>query len=134
MGGQSVTVGKNSFKSLSGLTIYYTCAEADVKASEVHATGNAGYTDATKYYYSETQVEGAWHWVDGVPTVWTAAGGSDAETPNTGDNSDAETPNTGDNSGAETPNTGDNSGAETPNTGDNADAERPSTDDSAERP
>ena len=31
---------------------------------------NSYFNNAPKYFYSETYVDGCWHYVDGVPTLW----------------------------------------------------------------
>ena len=54
-------------------TVYYSGTAADWDAITVGSSGNSCLTSAERYYYSETQPteEGYWHYVDGVPTVWT---------------------------------------------------------------
>ncbi len=50
-------------------TVYY--GGTDEQWSEiVWADDINGLTNATIYYYSDTQTEGGWHYVAGVPTAW----------------------------------------------------------------
>ena len=55
--------------------IYFYGEKEEFDSITVDEIGNYKFTDATRYYYSETQptTEGNfWHYVDGVPTVWEA--------------------------------------------------------------
>ena len=55
--------------------IYFYGEKEEFDSITVDEIGNYKFTDATRYYYSETEptTEGNfWHYVDGVPTVWEA--------------------------------------------------------------
>ncbi|HPD01842.1 MAG TPA: InlB B-repeat-containing protein, partial [Clostridia bacterium] len=50
--------------------IYYMGDEIGWSEIVVDAEDNEPLIEATVYYYSETETEGGWRFVDGVPTVW----------------------------------------------------------------
>ena len=59
-------------------SIYYTGSKEEWNAISIGGN-NVNLTNATRYYYSETQptTEGNyWHYVDGVPTVWEVSSGA----------------------------------------------------------
>ncbi len=57
--------------STCGLTkVYFNATSSWSIGVTQGGTSNTKYTQATKYYYSETQQSGKWHFVNGVPTVW----------------------------------------------------------------
>ena len=75
----SVTsIGSSVFRYCSSLAVVYykgTVAEWGKIGIGIH---NSVLTNATRYYYSETQPTGSgkynyWHYVDGVPTPWETA-------------------------------------------------------------
>lgn len=67
------TIGQNAFNACDNLkSIYYEGSIADWENINV-AMGNSCLTDATIYYYSESEpaYDGQyWRYVDGVPTAW----------------------------------------------------------------
>jgi hypothetical protein len=69
-----MSIGNGAFQSCSNLTtIFYGGADNAVWEGISIGTTNQLLTNATRYYYSETDPETAdtyWHFVDGVPTVW----------------------------------------------------------------
>jgi len=72
----SVTkIYSNVFKQCLQLSsVFYMGSEEDWGKITIESAGNVCLTDATRYYYSETQPVDSgnyWHYVDGVPTVWT---------------------------------------------------------------
>ena len=73
MGDRVDTIGKNAFEDCYSLaTVYYKGAATKWDMMELEE-GNTLFTEATRYYYSETQptAEGNyWHYVNGVPTIW----------------------------------------------------------------
>ena len=62
-----------AFYSCENLTsVYYTGTASEWEKIEIDFY-NSDLTDATRYYYSETQPTDSgnyWRYVDGVPTVW----------------------------------------------------------------
>jgi hypothetical protein len=73
----SVTsIGSDAFYRCSKLTsVYYSGTEEEWNNISISSTNNYYLTNATRYYYSENQPTkngNWWHYVDGVPTVWTA--------------------------------------------------------------
>ena len=72
----SVTsIDDSAFNRCSSLaTLYYGGTEADWSSIYIYSWGNKDLTNATRYYYSETQPTDTpwqyWHYVDGVPSVW----------------------------------------------------------------
>ncbi len=72
---ESVTsIGANAFSSCRSLeSVYYAGTAEDWAGISINSNGNSYLTNATRYYYSETEPveEGNyWHYVDGVVTVW----------------------------------------------------------------
>ena len=70
----SVTsIGGSAFAWCDSLTsVYYNGIESEWAAISISG-GNSSLTNATKYYYSETEPTSSgnyWHYVDGVPTKW----------------------------------------------------------------
>ena len=67
------SIGSDAFEDCSSLTdVYYTGTEEEWVAISI-GHSNDPLTNATRYYYSETEptTEGNfWHYVDGVPTAW----------------------------------------------------------------
>ena len=67
------SIGSSAFYGCSSLTsVYYKGTASEWSAISIDY-GNDPLTNATKYYYSETEPaeEGNyWHYVDGVPTKW----------------------------------------------------------------
>ena len=62
-----------AFHYCSSLTTVYYGSTADDWARISIGNGNSHLTNATRYYYSETQpttTGNYWHYVDGVPTKW----------------------------------------------------------------
>ena len=73
--GDGVTsIGYGAFYGCSSLTnVYYNGTASEWSAISISSVNNSSLTDATRYYYSETEPteEGNyWHYVDGVPTKW----------------------------------------------------------------
>ncbi len=61
-------------ESYSITAVYFCGTSSDWVNVDIHA-GNEPLTDATLYYYSETEPTTSgnfWHWVDNVPTIWDA--------------------------------------------------------------
>ncbi len=75
------TVGASAFMNCNKLNkIYYSGTNGEWEAVSIDS-GNTFFTDATVYYYSETQPAQSgthWHYVSGVPTVWTVQGAASA--------------------------------------------------------
>ena len=73
--GNSVTsIGRFAFYDCDSLTkVYYSGTQSEW--AEIFIEGyNSSLTSATRYYYSETEpttVGNYWHYVDGIPTIWT---------------------------------------------------------------
>ncbi len=76
------SIGKDAFYDCYNLTsVYYTGTASDWANMDISDIGNSDLTDATIYYYSETEPslneEGTayddnyWHYVDGEVVVWT---------------------------------------------------------------
>ena len=70
----SVTnIGTSAFARCYELkSVYYTAAEEQWTQISINSD-NDNLTNATLYYYTETQPTESgnyWHYVDGVPTVW----------------------------------------------------------------
>ena len=73
--GNSVTsIGYSAFEVCDNLAkVYYNGGVTEWNNIYIYEYGNSCLTNATRYYYSESQptTEGNfWHWVDGEPTVW----------------------------------------------------------------
>ncbi len=70
--GSVTSIGRSAFGGCIGLTsVYYTGTAK--KWSAISIGSNTPLTNATVYYYSETQpatTGNYWHYVDGVPTKW----------------------------------------------------------------
>jgi hypothetical protein len=60
-----LSIGAYAFYNCSRLTIY---AEAESKPAGWDSNWN--YSNRPVYYYSDTEINGRWHYVDGVPTLW----------------------------------------------------------------
>ena len=75
IGNSVTTIGNSAFQNCYRLTnAYYTGGESEWEQITI-GSNNDYLTNATRYYYSETEptTEGNfWHYVDGVPTVWEA--------------------------------------------------------------
>jgi len=64
----SVTsIGEGAFSKLE--TVYYAGTANDWNGISI-GSNNYNLTNATRYYYSETNVAGCWHYVDGKPSLW----------------------------------------------------------------
>jgi hypothetical protein len=77
--GNGVTnIGEGAFNECQSLsTVYYKGASEDVWEEISIGWRNEELTNATRYYYSETQptAEGNyWHYVDGEPMLWFGTG------------------------------------------------------------
>ena len=74
IGGSVTSIGMWAFCWCSSLTsVYYKGTASEWSAISINSTGNSSLTNATKYYYSETEPTSSgnyWHDVDGVPTKW----------------------------------------------------------------
>ena len=73
--GNSVTsIGDEAFNGCISLsTVYYNGTEEEWSGISISGDYNYDLTDATRYYYSETEPTTSgnyWHYVDGVPTPW----------------------------------------------------------------
>ncbi len=77
--GNSVTsIGFYAFSGCSSLkTVYYVGTAEDWDNISINSSGNSLLNNVTRYYYVENEsvlpADGGnyWHYVDGVPTVWT---------------------------------------------------------------
>ena len=71
--GSMTSIGKAAFDDCDSITsVYYTGTASEWMKIE-NGGNNSDLTDATRYYYSETQPTDSgnyWRYVDGVPTVW----------------------------------------------------------------
>ncbi len=68
---QSVTeIGNNVFGNCHALAEVYYCANEEFWADVQIGGGNGKLTNAAIYYFSETNVENGWHYVDGEITKW----------------------------------------------------------------
>ena len=68
-----VSIGSSAFYNCSNLACVYYGGTADDWNKVSIGSSNSYLTDATRYYYSETQPENIglyWHNVNGIPTVW----------------------------------------------------------------
>jgi hypothetical protein len=72
--GDSVTsIGKYAFYDCDSLNIVYYKGTTEEWNTISISSANSKLTDATRYYYSETQPtveDNYWHYVDGKPTIW----------------------------------------------------------------
>ena len=71
----SVTaIDSSAFYACDGLeAVYYGGTEADWANIYISSVDNSSLTNATRYYYSETEPTSSgnyWHYVDGIPTAW----------------------------------------------------------------
>ena len=68
------SIGDCAFYYCTSLTsVYYKGTEAEWNSITIGSLGNDYLTNATRYYYSETEPTESgnyWHYVDGVPTIW----------------------------------------------------------------
>ena len=65
-------IDERTFAGCSSLqTVYYGGTAEQWKQISLGTMENTDFINATRYYYSETKDVGKWHWVDGVPTIWT---------------------------------------------------------------
>ena len=71
------TIAANAFNGANSLTkVFYAGTEFGWEAISISSTGNAKLTGASRYYYSASEpavTNVAWHWVNGVPTIWVVA-------------------------------------------------------------
>lgn len=67
------SIGEGAFNGCGSLkTVYYNGTKEDWNKIAIDLY-NTNLTNATRYYYSETEptTDGNyWHYVNGVPTVW----------------------------------------------------------------
>ena len=74
MGNGVTSIGEDAFYWCNSLTsVYYKGTASEWNQILIDSSSNSDLTDATKYYYSETEPtkEGNyWHYVDGEVTVW----------------------------------------------------------------
>ena len=71
--GSVKTVGMLAFATCTNITDVYYCGSADDWAKISKGYGNGPISNATVYYYSETEpntVGNFWHYVDGSITLW----------------------------------------------------------------
>lgn len=71
----SVTIIQSSvFEQCDSLTnVYYAGDESDWEMIDISTFYNNSLTNATRFYYSDTEPTESgnyWHYVDGIPTVW----------------------------------------------------------------
>ncbi len=69
---QSVkSIGTYCFWRVESLeAVYYQGTESEWAEISIDESENDAINNATIYYYSENYLEGAWHYEDGVPTLW----------------------------------------------------------------
>ena len=73
VGSGVISIGDRAFYECRSLESIYYLGTPNEWASISIGSGNTYLTNATRYYYSETEpaTEGNfWHWVDGVATAW----------------------------------------------------------------
>ncbi|MBR1925776.1 MAG: leucine-rich repeat protein [Clostridia bacterium] len=66
------SIGDEAFGYSALTTVYYLGTESEWDAITKGTDSDSTLTNATKYYYSETNTGAGniWHYVDGVPTIW----------------------------------------------------------------
>ncbi|MBO5736202.1 MAG: leucine-rich repeat domain-containing protein [Clostridia bacterium] len=66
------TIGDDAFEYCSSLkTVYYKGTASDWSSISINPSGNSYLKDATRYYYSETEQSGCWHYDEnGEVAVW----------------------------------------------------------------
>jgi hypothetical protein len=71
MGGSVTSVGTGAFDRCDRLGFIYYCGESITDWNKI-SIGNNNYAlnGSMRYYYSETNKSGCWHWVNGLPTLW----------------------------------------------------------------
>jgi hypothetical protein len=69
-----MSIGDYAFRGCSILTtVYYGGADETAWNGITKGSNNTPLTDATRYYYSETEpvaIGNYWHYIKGVPTKW----------------------------------------------------------------
>ena len=66
-----ISIGNDAFYMCNSLaTVYYGGADSTAWNNITIGSSNGKLTNATRYYYSETQSAGCWHWVNDVPALW----------------------------------------------------------------
>lgn len=59
------------FGGCSGVTVYYGGDAEQWKSMTIQTQGNEAVKNGRRYYYSETEQAGFWHYgEDGKPTLW----------------------------------------------------------------
>jgi hypothetical protein len=65
------SIGNYAFYDCNSVTtVYYGGADSTAWSGITIGSNNTPLTNATRYYYSETESAGKWHYVNGVPTLW----------------------------------------------------------------
>lgn len=76
----SVTsVGENAFGGCSALSVVFYTGSTAEWSRIIIASNNTKLTGATRCYYSASEPTSKgnyWHYINGVPTIWTAEGGN----------------------------------------------------------
>ena len=80
IGAQVKALGMEAFSSCDRLqSVFYGGTKEDFEKISILSdhleegyviTSRVDISNATMYFYSETEAEGCWRYVDGVPTVW----------------------------------------------------------------
>ena len=73
LGRQIKNIGYAAFTNTNITTVYYAGTQTEWELININHVGNAKLTNATRYYYSETEPTeqgNYWHYVDGVVTIW----------------------------------------------------------------